>query len=207
MSFIGVVGVVAQAGQAATVGGATDVSIATTSSGNYDNAVIVSMTPTGSSGEQSLDANDGSGFSSGAGTIDLTFGPNYNAQLLAGSGAIVFFTKAYGRATAPTGLPIESFTWDLDSQTNSISTTDGSTPIAVQSFSGTGLSGDELSGAEDATGSTGVARKVGLVHQSGGRGFFLMSIGDHIQWKCQFAVFANGVTVNASAVTIKIEVV
>lgn len=203
MSFIGVVGVVAQAGQAAS-GGATDVSIATGSSGNYNNAVIVSMTPTGSSGEQGLASNDGSDFSGGSGTIDLTYGPNYTAQVVAGSGIVTFFTKAFCRATySGSG---ETYQWDLDSQSNSISTAGGS-PVATQSFSGTPLSGPGEEGANDATGSTGVTEKVGLSHVSGGRGYLLMNVGDYIQWKCQCAVFADGVTVDASEITIKIEVV
>ena len=188
-------------------GGATDVSIATTSgSGNYDNAVIVSLTPTGSSGEQGLASNDGSDFSGGAGSIELSVGPNYNAQLLAGSGVLIFFTKAFCRATAPAGGNIDSYTWDLDSASNSISSAFGN-PIAVQSFSGTPLSGPGEEGANDATGSTGVDEKVGLTHQSGGRGYFLMGAGDHIQWKCQCQVSAGGVDVDASEITIKIEVV
>ena len=207
MSFMGVVGVVAQAGQAASGGGgATDVSIATGSSGNYNNAVIVSMTPTGSSGEQGLASNDGSDFSGGSGAIDLTYGPNYNAQVVAGSGNIVFFTKAFCRATAPAGGNIDSYQWDLDSQSNSISTAGGN-PVATQSFSGTPLSGSGEEGANDATGSVGVGEKVGLSHVSGGRGYLLLGIGDHIQWKCQCQVSAGGVDVDASEITIKIEVV
>ena len=188
-------------------GGATDVSIATTSgTGNYDNAVIVSMTPTGSSGQQALAANDGSTFSGGAGTIDLTYGADYNAQVLAGSGVIIFFTKAFCRATAPAGGTIDSYTWDLDSASNSIDTLPDGTPVATQSFSGSPLSGPGEESANDATGSTGVGEKVGLVHQSGGRGYFLLSAGDHIQWKCQCEVSAGGVDVDASEITIKIEV-
>ena len=188
-------------------GGATDVSIATTSgSGNYDNAVIVSLTPTGSSGEQGLASNDGSDFSGGAGSIELSVGPNYNAQLLAGSGVLIFFTKAFCRATAPAGGNIDSYTWDLDSASNSISSAFGS-PVATQSFSGTPLSGPPEEGANDATGSTGVDEKVGVTHASGGRGYFLMSVGDHVQWKCQCQVSAGGVDVDASEITIKIEVV
>lgn len=206
MSFMGTVGSVAQAAYAAAAGGATDVSIATTSSGNYNNAVIVSLTPTGSSGEQGLASNDGSGFSGGAGSIDLTFGPNYNAQVAAGSGIITFFTKAFCRATAPAGGFIDSYQWDLDSQSNSISTAGGN-PLATQSFSGTPLNGSGEEGANDATGSTGVIEKVGLSHASGGRGYLLLAIGDHIQWKCQCQVFAGGVNVDASEITIKIEVV
>ncbi len=205
---MGTVGSVAQAAYAAAGGGggATGVSIATSSSGNYDNAVLVLLTPTGSSGEQGLDPNDGSGFSSGAGTIDLNFGGDYNAQVSAGSGIIDFTTQAYGRATAPSGGNIDEYTWDLDSQSNSISTAGGS-PVAAQSFVGTPLSGPAPEGTNDATGNKGVEEKVRVTHVSGGRGYLLMSIGDYIQWKCQFVVTAGGVDVSASAVTIKIEVV
>lgn len=210
MSFMGTVGVVAQAGQAAAGGGgATDVSIATTSgTGNYDNAVIISLTPTGSSGEQALASNDGSDFSSGAGTIDLAYGSNYNAQVSAGSGNLVFFTKAFCRATAPVGGSIDTYTWDLDSPSNSISNQAGtSTPVATQSFSGSPLNGSGEEGGNDGTGSTGVSEKVGVAHASGGRGYHLMSVGDHVQWKCQCQVSAGGVDVDASEITIKIEVV
>lgn len=207
--MLAVAGVNQQALTAASSGGggATDVSIATTSgSGNYDNAVIVSMTPTGSSGQQALASNDGSGFSGGSGAIVLTYGTDYNAQVLAGSGVISFFTKAFCRATAPAGGNIDTYTWDLDSPSNSISTDLGGNPVAVQSFSGTPLNGPGEEGANDATGSTGVGEKVGVTHASGGRGYFLMSAGDHIQWKCQCQVSAGGVDVDASEITIKIEV-
>ena len=206
MSFVGTVGSVAQAAYAAAAGGATGVSIATTSSGNYDNAVIVSMTPTGSSGEQALASNDGSDFSGGAGSIDLSYGADYNAQVLAGSGVLSFFTKAFCRATAPAGGSIDSYTWDLDSPSNSISTAGGS-PVATQSFSGTPISGPGEEGANDATGSVGVGEKVGLTHASGGRGYLLLGVGDHIQWKCQCQVSAGGVDVDASEITIRIDVV
>ena len=203
-----IIGTIAQEGQSGGGGGgATDVSIATTSgTGNYDNAVIVSMTPTGSSGQQALASNDGSGFSGGSGAIVLTYGIDYNAQVLAGSGVISFFTKAFCRATAPAGGNIDSYTWDLDSASNSIATLPDGTPVASQSFSGTPLSGSGEEGANDATGSTGVVEKVGVIHASGGRGYHLMSSGNHIQWKCQCQVSAGGVDVDASEITIKIEV-
>ena len=204
MSFMGTVGSVAQAAYAAA-GGATGVSIATTSSGNYDNAVIISLTPTGSSGQQALASNDGSDFSGGSGAIDLTYGPDYNAQVLAGNGVLSFFTKAFCRATAPAGGNIDTYTWDLDSQSNSISTAGGN-PVATQSFSGTPLNGPGEEGANDATGSIGVGEKVGLSHASGGRGYLLLGVGDHIQWKCQCQVSAGGVDGDASEITIKIEV-
>jgi hypothetical protein len=204
-----IIGTIAQEGQAGGGGGggATGVSIATTSSGNYDNAVIISLTPTGSSGEQGLASNDGSDFSGGSGVIDLTYGGDYNAQVLAGSGNITFFTKAFCRATAPAGGSIDTYTWDLDSQSNSISDGIGGTPIATQSFSGTPLNGSGEEGANDATGSTGVIEKVGLSHVSGGRGYQLLAVGDYIQWKCQCQVSAGGVDVDASEITIRIDVV
>jgi len=204
-----IIGTIAQEGQTAGGGGgggATGVSIATSSSGNYDNAVLVVLAPTGSGGEQGLDPNDGSGFSGGSGTIDLSYGPDYQAQVSAGSGIIDFTTRAYGRATAPSGGNIDEYTWDLDSQSNSISSV-GGTPFAVQSFVGTPLSGPAPEGTNDATGNKGVEETVRVTHASGGRGYFLMSVGDHIQWKCQFMVTAGGADVDASAVTIKIDVV
>ena len=100
MSFIGTVGVVAQQGNQAAAGclaAPSGVSLATTSSGNYDDAVIVYSMLVGSSGEDNLDSNDGSDFSYSApfsaATIDFLPGPDYEAMLNNNSGVLRFGCK------------------------------------------------------------------------------------------------------------------
>lgn len=200
MGFIlGVVGCAQQLETAAAGGGGpTGVSIATSSSGNYDNAVIVSSGNLGASGEDALAANTGSDFSSNAGSIEFSYSIEYTAMVNNGSGNIIFYVKGYGRSTDG-----EEWDWDLTTLTSSISDYAGS-PVATASFSGTAASGV---GAQDQTGSIGVVKRVGVSHVSGGRGYLLMPAGNWVQWKCALDVQGGGTTVTASEVTIKIDVV
>jgi len=102
MSFMGVVGIVAQAGQAASA--PTGVSIGTTSSGNYNNAVIAEEQ--GSCGSHDY-------FDLSGGTLSGTITVGGGSGILAGysgcdSQAITYF-KGYIRATGAT-----SYAWDMD---------------------------------------------------------------------------------------------
>ena len=184
-----------QQAAAAGGGGPTGVSIATSSSGNYDNAVIVSSGNLGASGEDALAANTGSDFSSNAGSIEFSYSIEYSAMVNNGSGNIIFYVKG--------STDGEEWDWDLTTLTSSISDYAGS-PVATASFSGTAASGV---GAQDQTGSIGVVKRVGVSHVSGGRGYLLMPAGNWVQWKCALDVQGGGTTVTASEVTIKIDVV
>ncbi len=162
MSFMGTVGIVAQ--QAQPLAGCTEaptaVSTATSSSGNYDWAVIITSINTGSGGEDALASNDGSGFSGGADSINFIFGANYSAMLNNNSGVLKFGVKAYMRATGAS-----SFSWVL----KDLVLTDNSSAISSSSIAGTYITG------QDGTGSaSGIGKYIQLDHNSGGRGYMMM---------------------------------
>ncbi len=77
MPMPAVLGTIAQQGQAG--GGApSGVSIATSSAGNYDNAILVEC----ATGPGVIDSNDGSQFSSNIGDISLNYDVNYNNAVI-----------------------------------------------------------------------------------------------------------------------------
>ena len=132
---MGTVASVAQAGQAAA-SAPTGVSIATSSSGNYDNAVVVDC-QTGIT----FFEDDGSSFSSDA------WAESFQSNHMAGSytnNAVqeIFIFKGYCRATGAT-----SFQWDVSIDSNS---------SANGSYSIIGTA----STSQDATGSSGAGEKV-----------------------------------------------
>lgn len=185
MSFMGTVGSVAQAAYAATA--PTAVSIATTSSGNYDNAFLVVSMLLGSAGEDSLVSNDGSGFSSNAGGANFVLDSNYNAQLDNNSGIIRFGVRGYIRATGAT-----SFQWDMN--TYSLTTSSGS-------ISSGGISGT-ASTDQDETGSSGdIGEVISLQHTSGGRGYNHLDGGDTLSFEVDASATSAGGTTNATGCT------
>ncbi|ANS04831.1 hypothetical protein [uncultured Mediterranean phage] len=181
MSFMGTVGSVAQAAYAATA--PTAVSIATTSSGNYDDAFLVYSKRLGSAGEDSLASNDGSGFSSNAGGANFVLDSNYNAQLNNNGGLIEFGVKGYIRATGAT-----SFQWDMN--TYSLTTSSGS-------ISSGGISGT-ASTDQDETGSGDIGESVSLQHTSGGRGYNHLDAGDTVSFEVDASATNAGGTTDAS---------
>ena len=133
MSFMGTVGSVAQAGQTAVA--PTDVSIATSSSGNYDDAVVVDCSIS------NFFEDDGSGFSSRA-YADF-FQVNQMASAYSGLSPQEIFTfKGYCRATGAT-----SFLWDVSIDSNS----DANGTYSVIGTAST---------SQDATGTDGAGEKV-----------------------------------------------
>jgi len=134
MSFMGTVGSVAQAGQTAVA--PTDVSIATSSSGNYDDAVVVDC----STGITFFE-DDGSGFSSRA-YADF-FQINQMASAYNNNAVTeTFIFKGYCRATGAT-----SFLWDVSIDSNS----DANGTYSVIGTAST---------SQDATGTDGAGEKV-----------------------------------------------
>ena len=132
---MGTVGSVAQAGQAAVA--PTGVSIATSSSGNYDDAVVIDCL----SGVTIFE-DDGSGFSGNNYTDDFsgqTMSSAYNNQ----SVTETFIFKGYCRATGAT-----SFAWDVTIDTGETSVNGSVSIIGTASTS------------QDATGSNGAGEKV-----------------------------------------------
>tara|TARA_B100001094_G_scaffold265622_1_gene268162 strand:+ start:306 stop:869 length:564 start_codon:yes stop_codon:yes gene_type:complete len=137
-----IIGTIAQEGQSGGGGGGgasapTGVSIATSSSGNYDNAVIVHD----STGLGALFDDDGSGFTNDAMAILV---PTNQMAAAYNSNAVqeIFIFKGYCRATGAT-----SFAWDVT--INAETDCNGSLSII-----GT------ASTSQDATGSDGAGEKV-----------------------------------------------
>ena len=135
-----IIGTIAQEGQSGGGGGAsapTGVSIATSSSGNYDNAVVIHD----NTGIGALFDDDGSGFSNDAIGTEVAINAMASAY---NSNAVqeIFIFKGYCRATGAT-----SFAWDV--------TVNGETDCnGSLSIIGT------ASTSQDATGSDGAGEKV-----------------------------------------------
>ena len=180
MSFIGAVGTVAQQGNqgaAACSSAPSGISMATSSSGNYDDAVIVYSINVGSSGEDALASNNGSDFSYSApfsaAEIDFVYGADQEAMLNANSGVLRFGSKGYIR-DGTSSLPdvATSFAW----QTKSL-TYDDTASGAVSSAS----IGGTASTSQDAT-SSGIGQYAQVTHSSGGRGYLQIHSNDYVQW-------------------------
>jgi len=145
MSFMGTVGSVAQAGQAVVASAPTGVSIATSSSGNYDDAVVMNGEAVDNSNNAVAFFDfDGSSMSSNGGGDIIQLQSNHMAGAYSGlTPRETFVFKGYCRATGAT-----SFLWD------------------VSIASGTNVNNLSLgvigtaSTSQDATGSNGVGEKV-----------------------------------------------
>ena len=193
MSFIGTVGVVAQQGnQGAAPSTPTSVSIATTSSGNYDDAVIVLNNTLGSGGENALTFNTGSTFSSGSGSITFAYGGDYSAGLDNNSGLLELHIQGDLRATGAT-----SFSWTI----KSVAATDSTSALSSIAEAGSPSTDQDETGPGDHIGKT-----VRAYHNSGGRGYMVLQSGDDITWVVKAtATNSNGDTA-ASDVNVTIDV-
>ena len=165
----------------------TGVSIATSSAGNYNNAVIVDCP----SGPGVIASNTGSTFSSSSGDIELIYGPNYNSAVLLNSGVIQFTTFGYIRATGAT-----SFQWGLG---NVLVVQDTNSALSSAAKSGS------ASTAQDRT-STHMGVSVNLTHNSGGRGYLLLDTsGDGVSWTLTAeANNSNGTTVSNPGLLVRV---
>jgi len=131
-----VIGTIAQEGQAVTPSAPTNVSIATSSSGNYDDAIEIDCL----SGVTFFE-DDGSGFSSRV--FDDSYATNQMASGYNNTAVTeTFIFKGYCRATGAT-----SFAWD-------VSIDSGSDANGTYSVIGT------ASTSQDATGTDGAGEKV-----------------------------------------------
>ena len=158
-----IIGTMAQQ-QAAAAGGGdapTSVSLATSSSGDFNNACIV-MSPD-NDGSNDWVAEDGSSFSSSACNlaIERSF---YQGALANATGELRLMFNVYLRATGAS-----SFSTELNSL--DISGINGSTYNAI-SISGSADTGQDNTGAGD------FAMRIDLAHPSGGRGFSMPDNGD-----------------------------
>ena len=167
MPMPAVLGTIAQQGQAGGGGGGapSDVSVATSSTGNYDDAVIVSCI----SGANVIASNNGSTFSSGTGDIELVYGIDYNNAVTLNSGVLQFTTFGYCRENDAT-----SFSWGLGS-TQEVQDTNSAVSSVAKSGSG--------STNQDCT-SSHMGVTVSVTHNSGGRGYLLLDTsGDGFSWQ------------------------
>jgi len=186
LSFIGAVGVVAQQGNQAAAGGSapTGVSIATTSTGNYDNAFWVECWRLGSGGENALTSNNGSLFSSNSADIEFVYGSDYGAMMNEQGGLLEFIIKGYIRATG--GL---TYAWDTDGLT--VNHSGGSLQTAGWLWS-------TASTDQDETGQSDLINAIRIYHTSGGRGWNLMDSGDSVDFTLDAtATNAGGTTAAA----------
>ena len=185
MPMPAVLGTIAQQGQASSGPSApTNVSVATTSTGNYDDAVIIDCI----SGPNVIASNNGSTFSSGTGDIELIYGIDYTNALTLNSGVLQFETFGYCRATGAT-----SFGWGMGTRCIVADYT--------SALSGTAKSGSGTS-AQDST-SSHIGLIANITHNSGGRGYLLLSnSGDGFSWdvNCE-AINSTGTTPSSPTVT------
>lgn len=168
MGFIlGVVGCAQQLETANAGGGGgggsapTSVSLATSSSGDYNNACIISS-PETSSGTAWIDE-DGSNFSSSAinQSIERSI---YQGALSGALGQVRLVFNMYLRATGATSFSTELNSLDLSG-------------ITSGTYNSISISGSADTG-QDNTGSGAFGMRINLNHPSGGRGFLMPANGD-----------------------------
>mgnify|MGYP003137954585 CR=1 FL=1 len=111
MGFMGVLATVAQAGQVSATSAPTGVSIATSSSGNYNNAIMADEMSGCAFGGMNM---DGSGFSTGSTDIDVGVSAYGNF-----TGCESFSKTEYEGYIRATGAT--SFAWDLAISSSSLS--------------------------------------------------------------------------------------
>ena len=182
MSFIGVVGVVAQAGQGGATSAPTGVSIATSSSGNYNNAIA--------SGEANCNNEtmilDGSEFSTGSAYRDVTLDGWSDYYTGCANNASVHY-QGYIRATGAT-----SFAWNAAITPNT-SLSNGTSASIVGTASTT----------QDETGSSDNIGKYLQIAFGGGRGGLTFPAHDDVVEVEILASATNSAgTTDASSVTV-----
>jgi len=150
-----IIGTIAQEGQTATASAPTNVSIATSSSGNYDDAVVMVGDIT------NFFDFDGSTMSSNSGSDVMQLQINQMATAYSGQSPQEIFTfKGYCRATGAT-----SFLWDVSLGSN--------TSVNNLSLGVTGTA----STSQDATGTNGVGEKIQWAFAGGKSGTTYPSAG------------------------------
>ena len=182
MPMPAVLGTIAQQGQSGGGGGGgssapTSVSIATSSSGNYNNAVLVEDVAVAFVGM----AFDGSGFSSNSDEIDVDL--TELDQAFSGlSGQATIRVKGYIRATGAT-----SFAWDI------------ATHLTTSLTAGTASVSGTASTSQDATGTSGIVKN-GILTFGGGRGGIIYpSSGDVLAFVVSASATNSNGTTNANS--------
>ena len=191
--YTALVGTIAQQGQAAGGGGGggsapTSVSTATSSTGNFDNAVIVVQD---NGIYNSLAVNSGSLFSSNAVNLEFIRNSTYLDAVTNNSGVIEFFVQGYIRATGAT-----SFEWKLALP---------SVNDSIGAITSSAIQGTASTDQDETTGSSG--HEAHYTHASGGRGYQILESGDDFIFVVScYASNSNGTT-SAATLSINIEVV
>jgi len=182
MSFIGVVGVVAQAAQGAITIAPTSVSIATSASGNYNNAIFAQEANCNYVGM----AVDGNSFSSGSGSTNVVvdeFDTHYDGC----ANGVVQKYKGYIRATGAT-----SFQWGGSLHSSSLSNSCSASVLVSGSTD-----------QDETNASTGDVGLTLLIAFGGGRGGLTYpASGDEIVLKFTGSATNSNGTTNASTVTL-----
>lgn len=172
------------------------VSIATSSSGNYNNAVKVELTTLGSSGQNPMvtaPMSDGSAFSSNQVTLEMYYNNDYNLALLNNSGVLKWDVRGYIRATGAT-----SYAWNLSGATVNQDT--------FGALASVGTNGSP-STAQDCTGSGGIVEEAVATHNSGGRGYLLLAAsGDGFHFDIDATATNNSGSTTATQLKVNIEI-
>jgi len=186
MGFMGVLATVAQAGQAAAASAPSGVSVATSSSGNYDDAFGTQAYDDGSFQAQ-IHLQQGSVFSSNTGEtqLDITALNSYSA-----GSSMSIRISAYLRATGAT-----SQSWSLTDLTDS----------GLLSFVPT-LNTSSMSTAQDSTfGNSSHLGGFVVISAGGGRGGLTWgNDSDWIQFKVKGTATNNVGSTNSDEITLKI---
>jgi len=159
MSFAIAVAGVVQASAGAT-SAPTGVEIFSQSGGTQQTCTGECIT-LGSAGENALADLTTSDFSSLSATISLVFGANYSAQLNFNSGALDMKYYAFMTATGATSFEWDVYAFSIGQDTNSV----------ITSWSANG----SATTTQDGTGGAGLGENARLQHQSGGRGFLMLT--------------------------------
>tara|TARA_R110002012_G_scaffold315540_1_gene529445 strand:+ start:979 stop:1542 length:564 start_codon:yes stop_codon:yes gene_type:complete len=181
MSFIGVVGVVAQAAQGAITTAPTSVSIATSASGNYNNAISAGTANCSFVGM----AVDGLEFSSGSGTVDVDVS-QFSQHFPGCANGVTQTYQGYIRATGAT-----SFQWGGSLNSSSLSNSCSASVLVSGSTD------------QDETGTNGHTGLTLLLAFGGGRGGLTYpASGDEIVLKFTASATNSNGTTDASTVTL-----
>ena len=161
-----IIGTIAQEGQAGGGGDGggsapTSVSLATSSSGDYNNACVMSSPETSSGTPWILES--GSSFSSSACNISIERGI-YQGSLSGALGELRLMFNMYLRATGATSFSTELNSLDLSGLTSG-------------TYNSISISGSADTG-QDNTGTGAFGMRINLSHPSGGRGFLMPANGD-----------------------------
>jgi hypothetical protein len=189
MSFIGTVGVIAQQGNNAAAVAPTSVSVATSSSGNYDDAFQTHMYGDGSY-QSAIHFQAGSVFSSNSGEtqLNITALDNFTAD-----SSIKIYIGAYLRATGAT-----SYSWTLASLTSSLSIPGSFTPALVTSSYNTQQDNTYSSETD------GIGAYVNIASGGGRGGLTWGNANDYIEFDVKATATNSAGNTNSDTIHLKI---